>query len=278
MNRLTFPLAYLALSACANNIKPTPEAGYVWIPAGTFDMGCTPGQSNCYWDEDPHRVTLTHGYFIGATEVTQYDFEQAMGYVPAWFTACDLYGADCPVEQVSWYEAAAYANTKSHESGLQECYACSGTGPTVWCGQALDPYDCTGYRLLTEAEWEMAARCGEDLQYAGSTNISSVGWVDANSESTTHAVADLEANACGIYDMSGNVWEWTQDWYEPYELPVPAWTSVKDPVGAESGSVRVFRGGGWFYDASYARVSNRFNDLPERISYGLGFRIGRSIE
>ncbi len=274
MNAL--PLAFLTLAACTNHFGVAREGGYLWVPPTTFDMGCTPGQWSCWDDETQHPVSLTRGFLVGATEVTQVQFEQTMGYDPAYFTTCDTYGADCPVEQVSWHQAAAYANALSAAAGMKECYECTGTDLKVQCEVSVNPYDCTGYRLLTEAEWEAAARCGEDLEYAGSNDILSVGWVDENSDSTTHRAADLDANACGIYDMSGNVWEWTQDWYEPYQSSDPAWDPVYDPAGPDSGTVRVYRGGGWTFDASYSRISNRFNDLPDRTSNGLGFRVGRS--
>lgn len=275
MNPLT--LASLTLVACANLVPPH-EPGFVWIAPSTFDMGCTPGQSSCWDDETEHPVTLTHGFLVAATEVTQAQFENRMRYDPAYFTTCDTYGEDCPVEWVSWHESAAYANAESEAAGLQQCYSCTGIGPSVECESASNPYDCQGYRLLTEAEWEAAARCGHDTVYAGSNEITEVGWIDWNSGAMTHVVAELAPNDCGIYDMSGNVWEWTQDWYEPYDLSDPRWAPETDPDGATSGTVRVFRGGGWMHDATYARISNRFNDIPERTSSGIGFRIGRSAD
>ena len=238
------------------------------VPASTFLMGCTDGQSDCDDDETEHSVTLTHDYFVGVTEVTQGQFQAVMGYNPASFTDC---GADCPVEEVSWYESAAYANAMSDAGGLSQCYTCTGDGSSVECDVAGNPYDCTGYRLLTEAEWEGAARCGTDLLYAGSDDIFDVGWISDNSGDTTHTVAGLAPNACGLYDMSGNVWEWTQDWYDDYGSG-----AATDPAGPEWGSLRVVRGGDWGSGAGYAAVSGRGGGYPAGAGNGVGFRLGRS--
>ena len=248
------------------------DAGFVKVPASTFLMGCTDGQSDCGSDETEHSVTLTHDYFVGVTEVTQGQFRAVMGYNPAGFTDCDGLGPDdCPVEWVTWYQSAAYANAMSDAAGLAECYTCTRSGTGVQCDVGMNPYDCNGYRLLTEAEWEGAARCGTDLLYAGSNDSSAVAWTTKNSGDTPHAVGGLAPNACGLYDMSGNVWEWTQDWYDDYGTG-----AATDPAGPESGSGRVFRGGGWSYDASYARVAFRYVGGPEGASYALGFRLSRS--
>ena len=247
------------------------DAGFVKIPASTFDMGCTDEQWVCDSDEDVHTVTLTHAYYVGVTEVTQGQFTAVMGYDPAYFTDCDGLGPDdCPVERVSWHESAAYANELSDAAGLQECYTCTGSGTGVQCDVGMNPYDCTGYRLLTESEWEGAARCGTDTEYAGSDTSTDVTWTSENSDDT-QTVAGLAPNSCGLYDMSGNVWEWTQDWYDDYPSG-----SATDPTGAESGSRRVFRGGGWDSVASYATVSYRGHDYPDGSGNGVGFRLSRS--
>ncbi len=246
------------------------DAGFVKIPASTFDMGSTPGQPD--YGYGVHSVTLTHAYYVGVTEVTQGQFQAVMGYNPSYFTDCDGQGPDnCPVEQVNWYESAAYANALSDAAGLQECYTCTGSGTNVECDVGMNPYDCTGYRLLTEAEWEGAARCGTDTEYAGSNTSTDVAWTDENTNSSPHTVAGLAPNACGLYDMSGNVWEWTQDWYDDYPSG-----SVTDPIGAESGSFRVFRGGGWFNDAGAAAVSGRNYGTPGYAGGRVGFRVSRS--
>ena len=149
--------------------------------------------------------------------------------------------------------SAAFANAVSDSEGLEQCYTCTGSGTSTDCSIAVEPYSCGGYRLPTEAEWEAAARCGEDTLYAGSTVIGDVAWYSSNSGYTTHTVATKASNACGLYDMSGNLWEWTQDWYlSSYYSSSPG----TDPVGT-SGDYRVLRGGSWHHNPTDARVANR---------------------
>ncbi len=283
---LMLVLAALPFSACTSPTPDDPaetdltagsvagaesEAGFVAVPALTFDMGSTPGQPDLGYGV--HSVTLANAYYVGVTEVTQGQFSAIMGYNPLVFTDCvgpDPF--DCPVESVSWYESAAYANAVSGAAGLQECYVCTGLGTSVYCDVGPNPYDCTGYRLLTEAEWEGAARCGTDTAYAGSHTSTDVAWTSENSGASTHTVAGLEPNGCGIYDMSGNVWEWTQDWYGEYPTGM-----VTDPYGTSSGPHRVNRGGGWDYGGAGAPISLRNSGYPVTSYYSIGFRVARSI-
>lgn len=242
--------------------------GFARIPGSTFLMGCPLAQSGCDADEIEHGVTLSHDFYVGVAEVTQSEFEAVMGYNPSFFTAC---GGFCPVEQVTWHEAAAFANGISDALGASACYSCSGSGGELSCEVAVNPYDCDGYRLLTEAEWEGAARCGENSLYAGSDNVDDVGWVLENAGDSSHAVASLAPNGCGLYDMSGNVWEWTQDWYDLYSAG-PA----TNPMGPEEGASRVGRGGGWNVAAPDAVVFHRSHTDPLAAYSFLGFRIARS--
>ena len=245
---------------------------FVTVYGGTFNMGCTPGQSSCSGNESPAQTTtLTRDYYMGRTEVTQDQFSAMMGYNPSSFaTAC---GSTCPVEQVTWHEAAAFANAVSAAAGLARCYTCTGSGTSVSCSAPSSVYSCTGYRLPTEAEWEGAARCGQDLLYAGSATIDAVAWYSSNSSGRTHAVASKGANACGLYDMSGNVYEWTNDWYGAY-----ASGGVSDPSGPASGSIRVFRGGSWSGGPPSARVAFRYDFSPAYRDVFLGFRLVRTAD
>jgi formylglycine-generating enzyme required for sulfatase activity len=260
-------------TSCSDGAVSLTASGieFVTVCGNTFDMGCTPGQSSCEADESPVRTTtLTRDYYLSRTEVTQGHFLALMGYNPSVWSSC---GASCPVEFVTWHESAAFANALSSAAGLRSCYSCTGSGSTVSCTGPSDPYACTGYRLPTEAEWEGAARCGEDLLYAGSDVIHDVAWYGENSGGTTQAVGGLDANACGLYDMSGNEWEWVNDWYTAGAY---AGGAATDPSGPASGSHRIDRGGGWSSDPENARVSRRVNLTPGTRLGNLGIRLART--
>lgn len=162
-----------------------------------------------------------------------------------------------PITYISWYDAIDYCNYRSVKEGLEPYYPRSGTEYT--CN-----HKANGYRLPTEAEWEYAA-CGglkgitDNFKYAGSNDIDEVAWHNMNSKGRIHRVGKKKPNQLGIYDMSGNVWEWCWDKYT-------------------SGSYRVFRGGGWYDVPAYAHVDNRGRNSPDTRDYGLGFRVVRNAE
>ena len=232
--------------------------------ATTFEMGCTDGQpDDCNANEVPHTVTLTRDYWLAVTETTQEQFESVTGYNNAVHADCP----SCPIEWVSWYEVAAYANMVSAAEGLESCYACT-DGPI--CVEAKNPYDCDGYRLPTEAEWEAAARCGTDLVYSGSDNVDDVGWYD-DEEGTTHDVAGKLPNACGTYDQSGNVIEWTHDWYAEMTTD-----DAVDPNNPPETADRVPRGGSYGQRDFFLRVSYRSRHNPIYQRELTGFRLART--
>ncbi len=230
----------------------------VLIPAGNFTMGCVAGRDDiaigCFEQTVPaHTVVLTRTFWMMEAEVTQFQYAAVMGSNPSYFS-----GSTLPVEQVSWNDAVLFADLVSASNGLTPC----GSG---------NPYACDGWRLPTEAEWEYAARGGEDFEYAGSSIVGDVSWY-ANNSGSTHDVCTKARNGFGLCDMSGNVWEWTSDRYGVY----PSTSSV-DPTGPASGSSRARRGGSYFHDAVYSQVAYRSSgDSGLRYS-NLGFRLVRSV-
>jgi len=238
------------------------------IHADTFEMGCTPGQIICNEDEVPvHTVTLTNDFILSKTEVTQAQFLQHMGWNPSVFSAC---GLDCPVDLVYWDAAAEYANRVSEAEGLPPCFDCV----DEVCTPVGDPYACEGYRLPTEAEWEFAARCNQDYLFAGSNRAEDVAWTTYNSRFSTHPVASLAPNDCGLYDMSGNVWEWVWDVYsEEYYAESPS----IDPHGPSTGTDHVYRGGSATNESGDARVTDRCSGChPIHLVNSVGFRLART--
>ncbi len=250
------PRGELTLAAALEKI-PGPEEGQAWtipdlglelvpISAGSFALGSTNGDA----DERPvTQVKLTQPFWLGKYEVTQGQWERVMGSNPSAFKNA---GANAPVEQVSYDEALAFCQkvTASERAAgrLPEGYA---------------------YTLPTEAQWEYACRAGTTGDYAG--NLALLGWYSDNSGSTTHPVGQKQANAWGLYDLHGNVWEWCRDWYGNY----PGGT-VTDPIGAASGSLRVLRGGGSSYAARLCRSAFRYGSEPGSRNLYLGFRLALS--
>ena len=235
----------------------------VAVSAGSFDMGSATGEPH----EGPvHTVVLTHRFWIGQTEITQAQYLAGTGTNPSYFSRC---GDACPVEKVSWPMAAMYANALSAAEGVEPCYSVDGAA--LLASFSGDPYACEGYRMPTEAEWEYAARAGESFPYAGSATVAEVAWTYENSSSSTHAAAGKSANAWGLYDLSGNVWEWTGDWDAAYASDV-----VEDPAGSAAGSLRVLRGGSWGGVASFARVTARNPYDPSATQSTFGFRLART--
>jgi len=262
-------------SAVAGLGVVTQGGVFVSICAGTFEMGCTPGQTWCGTDEPMHTVTLTRGFWMGETEVTQEQWQSVMGSNTAHHSpngSGPTCGLDCPMETVTWVDALLFANALSTAEGLAECYTVNGNTATV-NGPSGSVYDCEGYRLPTEAEWEYAARAGTDLVFAGSNTIGDVAWYTDNSSAVTHPVATKSPNAWGLYDMSGNVTEWVWDQYsETYYSVSPA----TDPQGPTNSASRVIRGGNFSRPYTWARVAFRQDISPGFRSTSYGFRLART--
>lgn len=214
----------------------------VKVEAGTFMMGATSEMQKPWYDEKPvHQVTLTNDYYMGKYEVTQNLWKAVMGRNPSKFK-----GDDLPVEKVSWDDCQEFISKLNSMTGRK-------------------------FRLPTEAEWEYAARGGKKsrgYQYSGSSKMSEVAWYTANSGSKTHPVGKKQANELGLYDMTGNVLEWCQDWYGFYVS-----SSQTNPTGAFSGFFRVFRGGSWYGNAGNCRSSCRDSYNPGNRNFDLGLRL-----
>ena len=244
------------LNAPFVGIAPPPE-GYVGVggKGSRFQMGSTDGDR----DEKPVHSVTVGSFYMKATEVTQKEWREVMGSNPSYFK-----GDDRPVENVSWFDAVEYCNALSRKYGLNPVYRISGESVAA-------NWNANGYRLPTEAEWEYAARGGKNsrgYKYSGSNSVGGVGWYNVNSGSKTHPVGQKQANELGLYDMSGNVWEWCWDWYGDYSSG-----SQRDPSGPPSGSRRVERGGSWSSYGRRLRSAIRNNYSPGDSSGDLGFRL-----
>lgn len=233
----------------------------VEIPAGQFDMGSADDEPDASDDEKPrHRVSITRPFYLGAYEVTQAEYQQVMGDNPSWFSNSGfgkdrVAGMDTsrhPVHLVSWDDAVEFCRRLSELPAEKKARR--------------------SYRLPTEAEWEYACRAGTTTRYAVGESLTSSA---ANArfggpKGKTVAVGSYAPNRFGLYDMSGNVWEWCSDWYDPdYYKSSPS----SDPAGPPEGHARVVRGGDWHDPVSFCRSANRDQARPARRDVGNGFRV-----
>lgn len=257
----------------------------VLVKAGSFQMGSNDGHDN---EAPVHKVTLTKDYYMGIHEVTQKQWYEVMGTNPSYFGSTEGW-ENLPVERVTWYDAVEFCNALSKKEGLEPYYTINKTKTDANNSSEYDDIKWTvtisaargakkGYRLPTEAEWEYAARGGNmgdhNLEYAGSNSIGEVAWYSDNSDDKTQEVGTKQANDLGLYDMSGNVWEWCWDWYASY----PSEFS-QDPTGATGGTYHVLRGGCWRNTRAfgYCRVAHRLLGSAPTFRYdGVGFRVVRS--
>jgi formylglycine-generating enzyme required for sulfatase activity/uncharacterized caspase-like protein len=213
----------------------------VYIPKGCFQMGSAPNEKDRDTDEGPLHEVCVASFWMGKYEVTQGQWKKIMGYNSANFKK----GNDYPVETVSWGNAQEFISKLNQQSGKK-------------------------YRLPTEAEWEYAARAGTSFKYSGGDNLDAVAWYWDNCKESTHPVGQKKANAFGLYDMSGNVWEWCSDWYDKDYYSS---SSKYNPTGPSSGSYRVLRGGSCFHHSVFCRSVDRYRNDPEDLFDFIGFRL-----
>ena len=231
-------------------------------------------------------------FYMSDHPVTRGEYKAVIGSDPSDASAYDkdgneLKGDDVknnPVNNITWYDALVYCNTRSIKEKLTPCYTIDGkTDPKYWgtvpvssdstWNAATCDFKADGYRLPTEAEWEWAARGGKDYTtYAGSNNIDEVAWYTVNTNDTgTRDVKTKNPNGYGLYDMSGNVWEWCWDWDGDISSDTPS-------TGSASDSCRVRRGGCWYLDAKYAQIALREHDFPNFRSSYRGLRVVRTAK
>ena len=269
--------------------------GFASIPAGSFSMGDSFGEGDS--DEHPVRQVTVSAFYMGKTEVTKGEWDEvrtwAVGRGYTDLSAGEGKAANHPVQRVSWWDAIKWCNARSEKEGLAPCYAVGGspmrTGTTV----PTVNWTAKGYRLPTEAEWEKAARgglsgkrfpWGDTISHSQANYYSSSSYAydisptrgfhpsyGVGAQPYTSPVGSFAANAYGLQDMAGNVWEWCWDWYETY-----ASGAQTDPRGPTSGAARVYRGGGWDYSANSCRAALRNIAGPGDRNSVLGFRVLRS--
>ena len=279
------------------NVAAVPQ-GFVHVAGGTFQMGSTDSEADS--DESPVHSVTVDSFYMAETEVTHEQFLEFLndagvsaagqlngnevidmddsdvafshdGTEFSFAASGDADDIDCPVIEVMWYGAVEYSNWLSEQESLNKAYSISGTSVS-WNQSA------NGYRLPTEAEWEYAARGGAQsngYKYAGSNNVDEVGWYPDNSGYKTQPVKGKKANELGLYDMSGNVWEWCWDWYDSdYYSSSPR----ANPTGPSSGSIRVLRGGSWISSPGYLRGALRYDAGPGDSGSSGGFRLVRPAD
>ena len=287
-----------------DNDDDAVDPGFAFIPHGQFTMGSPPTEPGRNSDETQHAVTLTRDFEVAIRKTSQQEWTAAFGWNPSTYAAC---GDACPVDTVSWFDALAYADQASVAAGQTPCFlwadvVCNDGSPvasyldcmnatqhgirsaTVTLNGVSSPYDCTGFRLATEAEWEYAIRAGTTTAYydgiielpdecsPADPNLDRIGWFCANTHGAPMPLGLKLANPWGLYDMSGDVFEWVWDWYAAYD------GAATDPEGPSTPTGdRVMRGGGWSSAPLYCRSADRDENPPGSGAGIIGFRLARTL-
>ena len=256
------------------------------INSGSFRMG-DPAGGDMSWAQPQHSVTLSKGFYMGIHQVTQEQWTAVMtgsdnNPNPSYFTS-DAESGEVqikrPVESITWFDAIEFCNRLSERAGLEKVYTITGITRTggatgqIIAATVTAEWSKNGFRLPFEAEWEYACRAGTTTDWSfGTANIDNFVWYYGISNSRTHQVGKKTANAWGLFDTHGNVWEWCWDWYDDYDDPPVAKT---DPRGPASGTNRVIRGGSWSDSAEDTRSADRIGNVPGSRGRSVGFRVVR---
>jgi len=285
---VTADITLYAKWVASNEITTMYEKNMVWIRGGTFTMGSSGTESLRNNEHPQHSVTMS-GFYMSKYLVTQEQYQTVMGSNPSQFKSA-LTGESgtpgkLPVEYVNWYDTIVFCNKLSIMEGLSPAYNINGsTNPTDWGNIPRNDYNTTswdavtivvgsnGYRLPTEAQWEYACRAGTTTAYnTGDTISSNTGWYTGNSDNKTHHVGKKPANAWGLYDMHGNVFEWCWDgWFRTYSS-----SAQTNPIYVLSLSYRIIRGGSWYDSADDMRSACRNGSAPYGLEKTIGFRLVR---
>lgn len=283
------PAAAKVLTSTATGMKLN------WIRTGGFEMGSLTSEEGHTRNEHQHIARITQPFYIGATEVTQGEFETVLERNPSAFSktgsadslVSGVVTKQHPVDSVSWFDAVEFCNVLSEKEKLKPYYNMTEIereggekGPIQ--SAVVTVVGGSGYRLPTEAEWEYACRAGTTTAYSTGDTVRllrQTGWYGGvktagNSEGRTHRVAQKAANDFGLYDMHGNVSEWCQDWYDYYSYDR---SPLNDPTGPPGGSERVVRGGSWNDEPANCRAAYRGASAPKTRNHGIGFRVARAM-
>lgn len=250
-----------------------PAFKLIYVEGGEFTMG------DGKYDDDPKHDVEVSSFFMAEHQLTQEIYKEV---IKAEKEPSRFKGVNHPVEQVSWIDAVAFCNALNKKIGLGDICDTDYNFLNPEGKKTNNITEVVGFRLPTEAEWEYAARGGHSsppagkrsgggqFEYAGSNTLDDVGWYQKNNDYETKPVGLKFPNQLGLYDMSGNVWEWCWDWYDEdfYKNP-----NKKNPVNIKNGSSRVLRGGSWGNTADYCRMANRYDNTPDDRWYSNGFRL-----